>query len=464
MNYNQPYTPRLKPEVHQMTGIKLMLADRIPNFDDQGLGKTKQCYDTMARLLERREIDLVILVVKASLKDTLYSEIFRDATQLTPIIVGGAKRARFAIYNHLVGNVLILSYETATIDLEPLKRLMTQNKTGLCIDESHYLKNSNAKRTKACLELANLATRTLTFSGTPLPNKMTDLYPQLKAIGLDVGATVSDFQSRFKEPKDLRDFLRGKFIRRKKTELKALRIPPKRIRRIEVKLEKIQQQLYNSVKSDIVSDLKRLRIRKKFLPISNILSKLLRLNQVTSNPNLIFENYSEVSAKFIALDKIIAVSVNKNKKVLIWTSFRKNVEELSIRYKELNPVVLHGGLSQTEKKLNADAFMINPECKVMIAIPACAREGFTLTSCHTAVYLDRSFSYLDWAQSQDRIHRISQTKEVEILVLHAKNTIDERVDEIIQKKHELQAYVLGETEECAPQNKISIEDCLKLLT
>ena len=82
----------------------------------------------------------------------------------------------------------------------------------------------------------------------------------------------------------------------------------------------------------------------------------------------------------------------------------------------------------------------------MIANPAAAREGLTLTKANNAIYLDRNFNLVDYLQSQDRIHRISQTKECNIYKILARNTIDEYIDRLIDVKRDIAGYVQDDFE------------------
>jgi SNF2 family DNA or RNA helicase len=100
---------------------------------------------------------------------------------------------------------------------------------------------------------------------------------------------------------------------------------------------------------------------------------------------------------------------------------------------------------------------------ILIANPSAAREGLTLTSANNAIYLDRNFNLVDYLQSQDRIHRISQTKECRIYKLIAKNTIDEYIDEIIYKKHKLAEYVQGDIDNIENNEYLTKDEVLNML-
>jgi len=102
--------------------------------------------------------------------------------------------------------------------------------------------------------------------------------------------------------------------------------------------------------------------------------------------------------------------------------------------------------------------------KILIANPAAAKEGLTLTSANNAIYLDRNFKMDDYLQSQDRIHRISQTKKCHIIKLIARNTIDEYIDEILEKKELIAKYALGDSNNLNMKRPgLSKEDLLEIL-
>ena len=456
------YDPHFKPRAHQKKATTLMLESTFANFDEQGLGKTKQAYDLVAKLISSGEINFGICVVKSRLKENICREICRDAYQLSPVIIKGNLANRMKTYKYLSGNVLIVSYDTVVRDRDVLVDLVKCNQTIVCFDESHYLKNMKAQRTIGSVEISKHAKKALIFSGTPIPNRSEDIFPQLKILGFEVGGSLKEFKAKYPSAESVRGLLAGKFIRRKKEDLPSLKIPPKRIRRIEIGLSTIQQQLYDKLRDELRMSLRELGVKQKFLPISNVCTKLLRLLQISSNPALIYDGYKELPGKIKALQQLVSEG-NKNSKVIVWTSFRGNVSFLSNALKEYGAVTLHGGLKRQEREDNVQKFMTQDNCRVMIATPQCAREGFTLTSASTAVYLDRSFSYLDWSQSQDRIHRISQLKPCDVVILESKNTIDQYIETILSRKSKLQAYLLEEDASSEDPTQMSVEEVISIL-
>jgi SNF2 family DNA or RNA helicase len=110
------------------------------------------------------------------------------------------------------------------------------------------------------------------------------------------------------------------------------------------------------------------------------------------------------------------------------------------------------------------AFKKDPRVRLLIANPAAAREGLTLTQARTAIYIDRTFNLVDFLQSQDRIHRLSQTKPCEIILLTAERTIDEFIDYSLGQKHRLARYTQRDSSEIS-QADLALEkpDILRAL-
>lgn len=462
---NAKYTPRLTPKAHQKKAVELMVANDMANFDDQGLGKCKQAYDTAASLIQSKEIDLMVMVSKASLRENFLKELSGDAHQLIGKIVGGNKVERKKVYRFLGYHVLILSYETVVTDIELLKRVFEKNRVLFCLDEAHYIKNPGAKRSKACLELAELASRKAIFTGTPIPNDLEDIYTQLRFMGQEVGNSLEEFSARFGDIEEFREFLHARMIRRTKRKVTSLKIPGKKYNYISVKLSEEEQRIYDKAANEMLLVFKDKFKKEQSVPINNVLTQLLRLTQIASNPGAALPSYSGKVSKLDRLDELLEDLVEKkDEKVVIWTSYRKNIGELKKRYSKYGVVELIGGIGKDGLSENARKFQEDPSTKVLLAIPACAREGFTLTKACKAIYLDRNFSLLDWVQSQDRIHRISQNRECEIIVLQSEDTIDARINDVLDRKDHLQKYLLGDIEEYDGREKVELDDLENIVT
>lgn len=450
---NVKYTPKKTANSHQTFGVEKMLKKTHLNFDDQGLGKTKQAYDTAGNLISKKVINLAIFITKASLVENMLREIQDDAQQLTALSISGNLKARLESYKYISGNAIVLSYDTLIRDISELTNLAQVNSCALFFDESHYIKNPKSKRAISALDLSAFSDHVYCFSGTPIPNKTDDIYTQLCATGLIKDMSLNDFKARYRTAEELNELLQDKYIRRLKTEVKELSLPNKKHIQIEVPLSAPEFELYNSLESDFVKYLETSGQNSKIPPIKNVLTKLLRMNQFLSNPGLLVDEYTGARSKLEACINLTNEIIKKNEKVIIWTSFRENTVFLGKALKKHAPLILAGDTSSKRKAEIAHLFQNSDDYKVIIAIPAAAREGFTLTAANHAIYLDRSYSSLDWLQSQDRIHRISQKKECFIYTLETPGSIDETITAILNQKQDQMTTSLGDPSRNTPDTK-----------
>ena len=172
------------------------------------------------------------------------------------------------------------------------------------------------------------------------------------------------------------------------------------------------------------------------------MKRLLRLVQCASNPALIDDRFDQEPGKYgLLLDMCREFTVDS--KVIIWTGFVQNVDWLAAKLADLRPVRIHGALPISQRDKAVDDFT-NSSNLVLIATPGAAKEGLTLTAANHAIFFDRSFSLDDYLQAQDRIHRISQTRECFIHNLIAHDTIDEWVDVLLTAKYRAAQLAQGD--------------------
>lgn len=470
------YAPKTKPLNHQIEAINFVSSHNIvPLFDEQGLGKSKIVIDALCRNLETKLIVGSLIICKKSLLYTWKREIEKHSN-LYPIVIDGPKQTLGRAILQF-GHFYITNYDIVTENAELIELLLKSRKMALVLDESQIIKNPEAKVTKTILALGMLAEKRIIITGTPIANKPDDIWSQFyfldggKLFGDDYSSFKKKFKLNLKGVQDLSPFeanlklLREKInsvsIRRTKD---VLELPEKIFIQKTVKLEKKQQEIYDFAREQMlceVTDASGEQIQEE---IENYLVKLLRLTQIASNPRLIDDTYDEAPAKFKILDELVADIVRKGEKAIIWTSFVDNVKTLKYRYSEYGARTIFGEMLIIERENVITKFLKDDQCKILIANPSAAKEGLTLTSANNAIYLDRSFKMDDYLQSQDRIHRIGQTRMCNIFKLIADNTIDEYTDEILEKKETIAKYALGDTQNLKQKSLfLSKEDLIRIL-
>jgi SNF2 family DNA or RNA helicase len=330
----------------------------------------------------------------------------------------------------------------------------------LVLDESHRIKTPGAKVTRAVLALRQDAAKRYIMTGTPVANKPDDLWSQLFFLddGATLGSTFEAFRARYGSSSvgytrvdEIRAKLGSISLRREKEG--TIQLPSKSVIRVPVALGGRQLLMYEQMRNELAIWVRGLSGEEVLAQADNILSRLVRLAQLASNPALIDSDYCDSPAKYIQLDQLLPLYLREpSQKVIVWTSFVAHIPVLLKRFSHLRPVALYGEMDGQQRDGAVLGFRTDPAIRLLVANPAAAREGLTLTEASTAIYLDRTFNLVDFLQSQDRIHRLSQTRPCDVVLLIAENTIDEFIDFSLAQKHRLARYTQGDT------TQVSVED------
>ena len=428
-------------------------------FHEQGLGKTKMALDLALHWLTAGTVDSVVVVTKKALVPNWERET-KFHTNLRPIVLSQDRRSNFFAFNR-PGRLYLTHYEVMHSERGRLLLFAKARRLGVILDESQRIKNPNSKAATALHSLGPLLARRLIMTGTPVANRPYDIWSQLYFLdgGESLGSTFSSFKSETDFKKDLGEnpnattaFERrlaeiyekiNHFAIRETKASAEINLPGKVIRNTLTHMESRQSILYEKYRRELATEVVRDGL-KTLDDAEEILKRLLRLVQVASNPSLVDQSYEGIPGKFDALDSIMDKIDPFGPKTIIWTGFTGNVSRIALRYPWLRPARVHGRLSISDRTRSLDRFMEDPSCRILVATPGAAKEGLTLTVANHALFFDRTFSLDDYLQAQDRIHRISQTKECVIENLVAVGTIDEWVSELLSAKELAAALVQGD--------------------
>lgn len=441
---------------HQEEGTRFLREnDRAALFDEQGLGKSKQLIDALVAEIDAGSIGAGLIICPNGLKTNWAEEIEKFST-LPYAVFGSGRNARRVTFRSLRAAIYIINYEAIAAELASLKALLRFKPTALVLDESHRIKTPDAKTTRAVLALRTFAARRYILTGTPVANKPDDLWSQMYFLddGCSLGSTFEEFQNTYgsgaagyRNIERLRERIAPTTLRRTKAE--ALDLPEKTYRRIPIDLVGRQLAMYEQLRQELELWVRSLTGEQVLETAETILARMVRLAQLASNPRLIDDGYIETPVKVAALDQLLAryFDSNEAQKVIVWTSFVDNIRMLRERYEHWKPVAIHGEVSNADRDAAVRSFREDPATRLLIANPAAAREGLTLTEANVAIYLDRTFNLVDYLQSQDRIHRISQVQQCEIVMLIGRETVDEFIDFSLEQKHRLARFAQSDTSE-----------------
>lgn len=429
-------------------------------FHEQGLGKTKIAIDLLLYWLEFKDIDTVLIVTKKQLVYNWENE-FKLHTSIKPSILTNNKSDNFYVFNG-PARVVITNFEVVSSEIERFKLYLKARNVGIIIDESVKLKNPESKLTKSFFELSKLFKLRVIMTGTPVANRPYDIWSQI--YFLDQGESLGTNFYEFKKKIDLTNDLYKNYSKRTEFEKSAsdifkkikwfsvretkqsgiVKLPNKEYIDIRAYFLPDQQILYNKVKDELIIEILR-EGRVELDDTSAVLKRLLRLTQVTSNPQLVTaENIH--SGKEEELEKLIDKIMSSGEKCIVWSNFIKNIEQFTSKYKKFGAVKVHGKLSIEARNKAIEKFKTG-EAKILFATPQAAKEGLTLTIANHVIFYDRGFSLDDYLQAQDRIHRISQVKTCYIYNIMIKESIDDWIDILLKAKQNAAFLVQGDITE-----------------
>lgn len=399
-------------------------------FDEQGTGKTITLIFAFDVLVSRDQADFALIVAPKSMVPEWQRDFVRFKHDLykVELLVGDQHQKRKAIRSG--ADVLVTNYETA-VSMEPELRTLLRRHKGraiLAVDESFYIKNLDAKRTRALRRLREWCGRAFVLCGTPAPNSANDVIEQFNIVDCGVvfgGIAIPEDKAIAREIVQHRVENHGLYVRSLKAQVLP-DLPVKRFSSLLVRLQPQQEKLYEGVLKDLRLDLENVDdegFRKQYV---SFLAKRTALFQICSNPIALFSHYDEPAAKLHALDELLNDLIErKGEKVVVWSFYTSSLGAIVSRYARFNPVRYDGSVTDVRERREAvRKFQEDDDTMLFVGNPAAAGAGLTLHRARFAIYESMSNQTAHYLQSLDRIHRRGQSKCVEYLILLCDGTIE----------------------------------------
>lgn len=453
---------------HQRVGIDFLTCGRTGLLAfEQGLGKTLVAIDAFRRIWAAREADRMLVICPNSLKRNWVAELKKFAPEFSVAIAEGSPKARKRIFASARENVVITSYETARAEVTAVLAFVQRQRTVLVLDESHATKNWNSLTSTAARHFAPHCPFRWLLSGTPVTNAATDLYTQVEILAPGehlLGSQESFLANVAHDP--TAEFAKAVFDRLilRRTKEQCLDLPEKTFVDVRVELPPWQRRLYDEMREQMVCDLRAMTGEQYRAFASTALAQLTRLSQLASNPALLFPGMEETPVKFEVIEGLVRDIVSvPGRKVILWSNYVRTIESLIERLAPFGVVAIYGGTPNSERQDIAARFQTDPETRVLIANPAAAGTGFTLTAASFTIYESLSWRYDHYAQSQDRNHRIGQTQPVTYMRLLAVDTIEEAIVTALERKSSLARGLLGDDDIGPAVSQLTREEMCALL-
>ncbi len=434
---------RLYP--YQVDGVGFLAGNgRALLADDMGLGKTLQAIAAATWLREQSEAERVLIVCPASLKQQWAREIRKFTGQETQVVQGTAA-ARAAQYRR-GGGFFAINYELVLRDVAVINETLRPDL--LILDEAQRIKNWRTKIASAVKRIPSRYAFVLT--GTPLENRLEDLYSLMQVVDPKVLGPlwrylvdfhVTDERGKvlgYRNLSELRRRLAPVMLRRDRRLVRE-QLPERIEQRLDVELTPIQRGLHD----DAVANAGRLAQIAKRRPLTpseqkRLLAALQQARMACNAAGLV-DKETEGSPKLDELASILdELCLQSGLKAVVfsqWEQMTRMVEE-RLRRMGLGCVRLHGGVPTARRGELIDRFHQDDAMQVFISTDA-GGVGLNLQCASVLVNLDIPWNPAVLDQRIARVHRLGQTEKVQILLLVAANSYEERVLALVQGKRNL---------------------------
>lgn len=419
--------------------------------DDMGLGKTVQALSFMEHFKNENGTMKALVVCPTTLIYNWENEIKKFTPKLTYRIHHGGTRTRIKeeLTDH---DVTITTYGTLRSDI---KLLMSIDFDYVLLDESQAIKNPSSKVTKAAC-LLNAKNR-LCMSGTPLQNNTFDIFAQMNFLNPGMLGTMEFFRQEFAIPidkfgeQDRKEHLKKilyPFILRRTKEQVAKDLPEKQEMILFCEMEDEQRSIYDAYRNDfrnqILGTIETQGIQKSQL---TILQGLMKLRQICDSPAILneqekFENHS---IKLDELAREITENIG-NHKALIFSQFlgmlaliKAKLDELGVKYEYFD-----GSTSAPDREKAIQSFQNNDEVRVFLISLKAGGVGLNLTAADYVYIVDPWWNPAVEQQAIDRTHRIGQTKNIFAYRMICKDTIEDKILQLQEKKRALAKDIISD--------------------
>lgn len=418
--------------------------------DDMGLGKTVQAIALLLVVKQEEKKVRALIVAPTSVVTNWQRELTRFAPTLTVALWHGADRKE-QIESVKQAEVVITSYALLRRDEEFLAQL---DLTYAILDEAQHIKNPASATAAAAKRLR--ASRRLALTGTPIENRLSEIWSIFDFVSPGLLGGLDKFESRFSRPVEAGDYKTAQRLRQiihpfilRRTKQEVAKDLPEKIETDQIcellgSQKALYQQVVQEVRAQVLGEVERMGLAKAQL---QILAGLTKLRQAACDPRLLGlprEFTDEDSGKLVALRELVAEAVEGGHKVLVFSQFVKMLTIIERAMKDDGVAYEYLDGSTKDRQERVDRFQSDPSVPVFLISLKAGGTGLNLTAADTVIHFDPWWNPAVEQQATDRAHRIGQTRVVTAYRLVAQGTIEEKILQLKAKKRELVASVLSE--------------------
>lgn len=410
----------------QQDGVRALLEmDRLLLADDMGLGKTVQAVAALRIMAARDEAGSALVVAPASVLDQWRRELAKWAPELSAIVVRGSADDRTWQWRARK-DVTLVGYETLRSDAGRIRALRPPGEvwSAVVADEAQRIKNRN-DTSQAVKGLSR--TRSWALTGTPVENHEDELASIMEFVDHRKDAPPARYHpgpALLKRHRELQ-------LRRRKIDVLA-DLPPKLETKLTVGLRPDQRRSYDVAEREGIVYLRSLGAN---VTVQHILELITRLKQICN-----FDPKTGSSSKMDDIkDRLQEISARGNK-ALVFSQYANDISGVgaAVRHlREFDPLALTGKVPVEERFSIVERFRSSDRHKAMVISLRAGGVGLNLQEASYVFHLDRWWNPAVERQAEDRAHRIGQTAKLNIIKYICADTIEARIDRILEEKQQL---------------------------
>lgn len=469
-----PYNFETLPREHQVTALKKGYHHiSFAYFMGTGTGKSKVAIDNTGMLYEEGHIRGALFLANKGSYRNLVNEIEIHLPKRIPRYVfvwdGSTSQAtlRKLQYLHTFNGLRIMIMNIEALSMikgrgyQSAHAFLMNTSCIMVVDESTTIKNPGANRTKATIILGGYAKYRRIMTGTPVTKSPLNLFSQFqfldnKILGhksfysfrarysvlreMEFGGRKFQVPVAYRNVEELSEIIKPFSYRVVKED--CLDLPPKIFQTYDVQMTKEQTKIYEDFRDRAMVELEN----GTFASATIVITQLMRLHQITCG-HIVDEEGTLHDISNARVEALGDVVDEMEGKVIVWCSYRHDIDKVSkFLRKEYGPdsvVEYHGGVDMTTRELNRERFQ-NGDAQFFVANPQTGGYGLTLTAASNVVYYSNSYDLEQRLQSEDRVHRMGQSKTCVYVDLICRGTVDEKIIEALKSKMDIARLITGD--------------------
>ena len=478
-DFPRNYEYKTKPRAYQERALQFAwMKESFAFYMDMGTGKTKTVIDLFSAYFSEYKVRRLLVVTKFSTRMNWQREFaIHCPIPYEIMILDTTKPKAFDTYNTSfydangsgdILKVLIVGTESLAAGGAALyaeKFVNTSSKVGMIVDEAHMIKTHNAVRSKNAVKIGKGADYKVIMTGTPIANAPMDLFMQFEFLNTNIIGTGDFYSFRnryavmggfegkqvigYQNMEELIEIVSPYVYQVRKSEV-LTELPPKVYEIREVQFNEEQGKLYKELAKK-----NRAVVGDRGLTVNTVLERMLRLQEVCGgivtferNPDLYDKSRFEhcrIPGKNSKIDELMSIAEEYPVSTIVWCRFIEEIhmvsEALRDKYGKDQVVEIYGAISEEDRDHNVQELFQKKKARFLVGNAATGGTGLNMTAAELVVYYSNSFNYVERDQSEDRAHRIGQTKSVLYIDLVMEKSVDGAILEALKNKKNVSEFV-----------------------